>query len=144
MPKIVVREKASVIAEYNFDKKPNITIGNAKGNDIILKDKSVSEQHCIITYNEGKYEIKDNNTLSGTKVNDRPVTVRELEIGNVIGIGKYNLVFRSDSKQRSKALRDGTKEDEIQLFGEKPRFLIGVFGKFYGKRFEIKKKAKPI
>ena len=52
-----------------------ITIGNDKGNDIYLKNSSVSKNHAVIIYKDGKLLIKNKSIKSGTLV-----MIRENEI----------------------------------------------------------------
>jgi pSer/pThr/pTyr-binding forkhead associated (FHA) protein len=130
MPKIVVRKKAEVLAEYRIGKKNMVTIGSARGNAIALADKNISEQHCSITCRNGVCEIKDNNTIAGTKVNDKPITLKELQFEDVISVGSYSLVFRRDP-------RTDRKTGDEAFAVPKPLFLLGFYGRFEGKKYEI-------
>ena len=141
MPKVILEKKAEVLAEFNFSRKKAITAGSGKENDIIIKDKSVSEHHCTISYKDGKYELKDNNTLSGTQVDGRSVTIYELRMGNRITVGGHSIVFRSMQSRRAKAAAAKEADDESSSSGageDKMLFLLGIYGKFEGKKYEIK------
>jgi pSer/pThr/pTyr-binding forkhead associated (FHA) protein len=137
MPKIVVKKTAEILVEYRVGKKGIITIGSAKGNDIILADKNVSEHHCSIAVNKGVYEIKDNNTIAGTRVNDKPVTVKELQIEDVITLGSYALIFRRDYRNDGKS-ENSSKDEQGKLQGPPHFFLVGIYGRFEGRKYEIR------
>lgn len=131
MPKIVLMKKAEILAEYQLGKKNVITIGSAKGNDIILPDKNISEQHCSISRKNDGYEVKDNNTIAGTRVNDKPITVKDLQMGDMVNIGPYSLMLRKEYSKTAKGA-DGAFPET------RPLYLIGIYGRFEGKKFDIK------
>ncbi|MDR2437435.1 MAG: FHA domain-containing protein, partial [Endomicrobium sp.] len=66
MPRLLLRRKAEILGEYLLKRKDKILVGSKKGNDIIINDKVVSEFHCSIILNGGRYYVKDQNTLTGT------------------------------------------------------------------------------
>jgi hypothetical protein len=136
MPKILVKKRAEILAEYRFSRKPIVNIGSSKGNDIIIIDKSISEYHCAIMRKENTYEIKDKNTLTGTKVNDRAVTEQVLQPGDIVNIGLHTIELRLDAKdgrERQGAAAGGI----ITISALKIFILLGVYGKFEGKKYEI-------
>src|SRR3989339_567277 len=132
MPKILVKKRAEIIAEYRFSRKPIINIGSSKGNDIIIAEKNISEYHCAIMKKEDGYEIKDKNTLTGTKVNDRSVTVQNLNFGDIINIGLHTLELRPEAREAV-----GGDAGRAAVIPHKIYSLIGVYGKFEGKKYEI-------
>jgi pSer/pThr/pTyr-binding forkhead associated (FHA) protein/outer membrane protein assembly factor BamB len=127
MARLILQRKAEILAEYNLNEKASITIGSAKGNAVVLGDKNVSEHHCTVTRKKGVYEIKDNNTLTGTRVNDRTVTEKELQNGDAIGIGPFTLTFLS-----------GTNKANPEEKREKFYCLLGIYGKFEGKKYLVR------
>ncbi len=133
MPKILVKKKAEVIAEYRFNRKPIINIGSSKGNDIIIIDKNISEYHCAIMKKENGYVIKDKNTLTGTRVNDASITEQPLRYDDVVNIGLHSIVFRPGSKEEK-------SEDETgrtMVLPAKMYNLLGIYGKFEGRKYEV-------
>lgn len=140
MPKLVLKKRAEVIAEYKLGRKNIVNIGSARGNDITISDKSVSPSHCSVHRKENKYEIKDKNTVAGTKVNDRPITEKDLRYGDIIDIGVFSLVFRPNSYRDAKSAQRASDEDREAEGGPaegKLHYLLGVYGKFEGKKYEI-------
>lgn len=138
MARLIVKKKAEILAEYRIGKKTIINIGSARGNDIVIIDKNISENHCVITLKDGRYEIKDKNTITGTRVNDRSVTTeRELQFEDLIGIGGHTVVLCDDSRRLRSDKKDGAGADDAGM-GDDRFFLVGIYGKFEGKKFEVK------
>lgn len=134
MPKILVKKKAEIIGEYRFTRKPIINIGSSKGNDIIIIDKNISEYHCAIMKKENDYEIKDKNTLTGTRVNDRSVTAQVVKAGDIVNIGLHTIELRYDAREDKGAAGEAGR---VMVAPPKIYNLIGVYGKFEGKKYEI-------
>jgi pSer/pThr/pTyr-binding forkhead associated (FHA) protein/outer membrane protein assembly factor BamB len=123
MPRLFLKRKEEILGEYILRRKPRIFIGSKKGNDILINDKNISEHHCTIILGEGgKYLLKDQNTIIGTKVNNKTVSEKELEIGDVIGVGPYSIILAPD----------------VQAANVKEYCLLGVYGKFLGKKYTVK------
>ena len=127
MARIILRKKAEVLSEYRFKARKSITIGSSKKSTIIVPDKNISENHCSIIQKDNHFELQDNKSMFGTKVNGRPVTVYELQFGDTISVGDYSLEFKQD-------VAAGRKFAE----GEAPRSLLGIYGNFEGKKYELK------
>jgi len=128
MPRLLLKKKEEVLKEFVVRKtKTKVFIGSKKGNDILLPDKqNVSEQHCVILYSDNKYILKDQNTITGTQVNGRNVTEIQLNFGDEITVADWTISF----------LEDISVNKFDVLFPQ--YYLIGIYGKFYGKKFVIK------
>lgn len=127
MPRLLVKKREEIIEEYIVKKsKIKIFIGSKKGNDIVLADENVSENHCTIIYENTGYIIKDQNTMMGTKVNSGAITESVLNFGDEISIGDYKISFLDDVIYKKDVL--------VPQY-----YLIGIYGKFYGKKFFLKK-----
>ncbi len=126
MPRLLVKKKEEILIEYVAKKsKIKIFIGSKKGNDIVIADKNVSEHHCTIIFENNGYVLKDQNTIMGTQINTRSITEAPLNFGDEIYIGDYKILFLDDALN---------KQDVVV-----PQFyLIGVYGKFYGKKYFLK------
>ncbi|MDI6641628.1 MAG: FHA domain-containing protein [Elusimicrobiota bacterium] len=150
MLKLVLKKKAEVILEYYLGRKKLVTVGSGKHNDIVIDDKNISDVHCKIAKENGKYIIKDNNTLFGTKLNNIPVTVDELKIDDEITIGKYNICVRETVNKKPKQKKigaDNIKAEKTVIISDATvsekltatrHFLLGIYGKFEGKKYELK------
>ena len=126
MPRLLVKKREEIISEYVARKnKIKIFIGSKKGNDIVIPDKNVSEHHCTIIFANNQYTLKDQNTIMGTQINFRSITEAPLNFGDEISIGDYKIMFLDDAL---------SKQDVVI-----PQYyLIGVYGRFFGKKFFLK------
>ncbi|MDD3323130.1 MAG: FG-GAP-like repeat-containing protein [Paludibacter sp.] len=130
MPRLLVKKREEIIVEYIAKKnKIKIFIGSRKGNDIVLADKNISEQHCIILFENNQYTLKDQNTITGTQLNSRTITEAPIKFGDEISIGNYTIMFLDDISLN--------KYDVVV-----PQYyLVGIYGKFYGKKYYLKQQA---
>jgi pSer/pThr/pTyr-binding forkhead associated (FHA) protein len=71
-----------------------IKIGRASDNGIPLDDTKASRYHARVVAQGDAFLLEDLESTNGTRVNDRPVSRRILESGDVIQIGKSRLVFQ--------------------------------------------------
>ncbi|MDR1195023.1 MAG: FHA domain-containing protein [Endomicrobium sp.] len=126
MPRLFLKRKEEILGEYILRRKKRVFIGSKKGNDILIKDKNISEHHCsIITEDGNQYTVKDQNTIIGTKVNGKTISEKELHMGDEIGIGPYSIIMYPDIMPNSP--------------DNKPMcFLLGIYGKFIGKKYIVK------
>ncbi|MEM9950655.1 MAG: FhaA domain-containing protein [Chloroflexota bacterium] len=72
---------------------PILNIGRSDDNHIILDDPFCSRHHIQLRLRFGTYTLFDVNSRAGTKVNNIPVTEHQLQSGDVIQIGKTQLVY---------------------------------------------------
>ncbi len=131
MPRILVKKREEILSEYVVRKtKIRILIGSKKGNDIVVVDKNVSEQHCVISLEaSGQYSVKDLNTIAGTQLNARLISESPLKFGDEILLGDYKIVFLDD-------MAANKYEVVVQQY-----YLIGIYGKFYGKKYFVKQQG---
>jgi len=64
-----------------------ISIGRGSGNQLRLRDKSISREHALIQHENGKLVIWDKNSSSGTFVNNRRIQKAVLKPGDLIAFG---------------------------------------------------------
>jgi pSer/pThr/pTyr-binding forkhead associated (FHA) protein len=122
MAVLLLKRKEEILGEYILKRKDKIFIGSKKGNDIVIHDRIVSEYHCTIVLNEGKYVVKDQNTITGTKINGKVISEQELVSGDLISIGPYTISF----------------SDNNSFSNSEEYFLLGIYGKFDGKKYSVK------
>lgn len=77
-------------------KKPVLTIGRGRDNDIVLTDPFASRRHAQLRLRQGAYLIFDASSQSGITVNDVPVREHRLQPGDVLKIGKTRLLYLED------------------------------------------------
>lgn len=77
--------------------RDEITIGRNAGNAIRLTERNVSRNHARLVKRNGAYIVEDLGSYNGVTVNgERIDTKSELEAGDQLGIGDYDLAFQSD------------------------------------------------
>jgi len=80
--------------------KDQMTIGRRDGNDIVIKDSSLSGHHADIfrVQRDGKtvYVIRDNDSTNGTRVNNIPITEQELKNSDILLLGGVEVLFDSN------------------------------------------------
>ena len=69
-------------------------IGSSEAADLILGSDSLKDFHCSIYFVNDHFEINDNNTKSGTKLNQMSVKRQELRDDDVVTLGGFNLLFK--------------------------------------------------
>ena len=75
------------------------TVGRHPDSDLFLDDITVSRRHAEISYNTGRYKIRDVGSLNGTYVNRQRVDDVWLEAGDEVQIGKFKLVFIAGERE---------------------------------------------
>lgn len=128
-------DKGRIFREMNTP----VTIGREEGNVLRLNDERVSRYHAKILCDNQEIIITDLDSTNGTRVNENPVQIRRLQIGDRIRLGKSLLLFGSDaeirarmetqlSNQRVKDLDPGTMADPGTM--SRP-IVMGMLEEFY-------------
>jgi Nif-specific regulatory protein len=105
-----------------------ITIGRVSSNDIVLKDSSVSREHCLIKKLDNRFIISDLNSLNGTFVNGKKAENTILKHGDKIHLGDFTFRFQTKEfvERSDEILFDKT---EFRLPGSSVQLKIEeVFG----------------
>ena len=100
MPEISVKYEDKLIERIVTEKK-RISIGRTNDNDIVLENRGVSRKHALIEFNDNAAVVIDNESLNGTFVNNRKISEEVLRDADVITIGKYSLVYKTETSQQS-------------------------------------------
>ena len=61
--------------------------------DIFLDDVTVSRRHAEFRYEDGRFTLRDANSLNGTYLNGDRVDHAQLSNGDEVRIGKFAFVF---------------------------------------------------
>src|SRR6266851_6066905 len=76
------------------------TMGRAGTNRIVLKDDLCSREHAEVYHADGRWRLRDLNSLNGTRVNNEPLeNERELSPRDEIHVGRTRLIFVEDMSQ---------------------------------------------
>ena len=95
MAKLILKYEASVIREIPL-RKPQVSIGRAPGNDIVIDNLAVSGHHAKLLVEEGRFLVEDLSSLNGTFLNSQRIRKSPLKSGDEILIGKHSLVFEDE------------------------------------------------
>src|SRR3989440_8308027 len=70
------------------------TLGRANTNRIVLKDELCSREHAEVYFGEGKWKLRDLDSLNGSRVNNEIVEgERDLHAGDELQLGRSRFVF---------------------------------------------------
>ncbi len=83
-------------SRYLLD-EDEITVGRDPRADILLDDSTVSRSHAVFRRVNGAYSVIDAGSLNGTYVNRQCVDQKQLNNGDEIMIGKFRLVYFTNS-----------------------------------------------
>lgn len=79
-------------SRYLLD-QDEVTVGRDPHADILLDDNTVSRRHAVFQRAGGRFYVHDAGSLNGTYVNRQRVDSAALRNGDEIMIGKFRLVF---------------------------------------------------
>src|SRR5262245_6115489 len=73
------------------------TMGRSTTNLIVLKDEVSSREHAEVYFADGRWRLRDLNSLNGTRINgDRLDSEWELSAQDEVSVGRTTLVFVED------------------------------------------------
>lgn len=103
MAKLIKVEKGELQEEFLIS-KPELRIGRASDNDIVLHDETVSAYHAVIvevfSENDGvnkQYSIRDLGSTNKTHVNDKEVSDHTLKDNDIVRVGLAHFEFYSNN-----------------------------------------------
>jgi pSer/pThr/pTyr-binding forkhead associated (FHA) protein len=101
MPTLTVRFKNVKQEEHPLFGSQSWTIGRRDTNDFVVDNIAVSSVHARIDKVEKGYLLTDLNSKNGTVVGGKPVSSHWLVDGDVITVGKHQLVFGLNEEDAS-------------------------------------------
>jgi pSer/pThr/pTyr-binding forkhead associated (FHA) protein len=93
MPKISLKFKGSVLADYHLPGGCSLKIGRKKDNDVVIENLAVSGHHAKIDSVGDGFVFIDLKSKNGSFVNEELVISHWLNDGDTINIGKHALIF---------------------------------------------------
>jgi pSer/pThr/pTyr-binding forkhead associated (FHA) protein len=86
----------STVLENPFELRStgSCEIGRGDENDIVLPVHQVSRQHALIKWDGDSFAIIDRGSTNGIYVNGEPVKRKRLQVGDLIGIGPFDMTFQ--------------------------------------------------
>ena len=91
MPKLTLQFEGRLLKEYAVG--VGLTIGRLPDNSVIIDNPAVSGHHARVFSESGAVILEDLNSTNGTFVNGKPTTRQVLRSGDVLLVGKHQLVF---------------------------------------------------
>lgn len=134
-PFIVVISGSKAIEKRRLDQEI-ITIGRAPGNNIVIDNLTVSNNHAIIYKKGDKVFVKDTESESGTFVNGLRISETEFCNGDVIMIGKHIIKFYYDEDYRPEDSLGFQSDGDITIADDKiqEELLRNLGGEFRAPR----------
>jgi len=96
-PVLVVR-KGPQSGESFFIDREKLTIGRDPESDIFLNDMTVSRMHAVIECRDNSVSVRDAGSLNGTYLNGSWADAADLSDGDVLQIGTFQMIFRTNSE----------------------------------------------
>lgn len=97
MPQLVVKTDNQIIKRVNLQ-QDTYTIGRHASCDLVLGDKTVSNQHARITLRAAKYLLEDLGSTNSTYVNKRTIQEYWLQDGDIIQLGRHTISYSAESR----------------------------------------------
>src|SRR4030095_2216653 len=91
MSKLTLQFEGRLLKEYSVG--VGLTIGRAPDNAVIIDNPAVSGHHARVFSESGAVVLGDLNSTNGTFVNGQHTRRRVLRAGDVLQVGKHQLVF---------------------------------------------------
>jgi len=95
MSKVVVRDKSG---EHSYNLDGVVTVGRHPNNTICLRDVMVSKLHATISHQGNDYVYEDKGSSNGSFLDGGRISRYTLKDGDVIALGKAELIFQVDSE----------------------------------------------
>ena len=123
------REKKRSLARF-YDKgsgialhvrKAEVSIGRDPRNDIVIDDDTVSREHAMLLYQNGKFTLRDLGSSNGTYVNDKKIMEAVISNGDMVRFGQATFKFQLPRTAGSGQRATGSAELKpvAWLIGEK-------------------------
>ena len=88
---IIVRDN---VVQMAFPmKKKVLTLGRSEQSDICIDFEKISRGHCVFSFENSVWTVKDCGSMNGILVNGKKVTEKILCDGDLIEISVYQIVF---------------------------------------------------
>jgi pSer/pThr/pTyr-binding forkhead associated (FHA) protein len=76
-----------------------VTLGRDQESDVVIDNVSVSRTHAVLIYVDNHFRVRDN-SANGLTVNGNAVKDAVLNYGDVIGIGKFEVVLQKSAEEQ--------------------------------------------
>ncbi len=80
-----------------------ISLGREGANGIAITDPSISRKHCLISWQDGRFRVRDLNSRNGTLVNGAVIAEQWLQHGDEICTGNSSFLFLLENEDFTQA-----------------------------------------
>ena len=91
MPRLILQLEDRVLKEY--DMGTMATIGRLPDNSVMIDNPAVSSHHACVFRDGDQFVVEDLQSTNGTFVNGTRVSRHALQQGDVVTVGKHQLVL---------------------------------------------------
>jgi len=98
---LIVMDGWDVGMEFELEDFP-VFIGRDESCNVCIPLPSVSRQHAVISWTDGKFILRDQKSTNGTYLNNKMVTEGQLKHGDEITVGEVTLKFIVEEKKENK------------------------------------------
>jgi pSer/pThr/pTyr-binding forkhead associated (FHA) protein len=124
MPKLTLQFEGRLLKEYTVG--VGLTIGRSPDNALIIDNPAVSGHHARVFSESGAVILEDLNSTNGTFVNGQHTTRRVLRSGDVLQIGKHQLVFENTQEWSAPPPQLPALGDTVYLDTKQHRALLST------------------
>ena len=132
MPKLTLQFEGRLLKEYSVG--VGLTIGRPPDNTVIIDNPAVSGHHARVFSESGAVILEDLNSTNGTFVNGQHTTRRVLRSGDVLLIGKHQLVFEHTKEWSAPPPALPALGDTVYLDTKQHRALRATLDETRGRR----------
>lgn len=115
MPIITLKFKDKKLRDYPLAVGQHCTIGRKSSNDIVIDNLAVSGKHARIESVSTTFVIRDLDSTNGTFVNKKKVSMHNLRHGDVLLIGKHELIFDRSDLMKKKGGAEDLDDDKTRI-----------------------------
>ncbi len=122
MPRLVISIDGAIIKEVALTKE-RTTLGRRPYNDIVISNLAVSGEHALLHLAGGRVSIEDLQSTNGTYVNQQRITRQELQHGDLLHIGQYQMTLQLSPEEYAEwgAAAAAAQPACLRLEGDAPR-----------------------
>jgi len=121
MSKLTLQFEGRLLKEYSVG--VGLTIGRSPDNAVIIDNPAVSGHHARVYSESGAVILEDLNSTNGTFVNGEPTSRRVLRSGDVLLVGKHQLVFQHTQEWSAPPPQLPALDDTVYLDTKQHRAL---------------------
>jgi Nif-specific regulatory protein len=113
---LVVRHEDGFGDVYPLIAGQRFTLGRAPTNRIVLKDELCSREHAEVYHADGRWRLRDLDSLNGTRLNGATLDSEwELSPGDEVNLGRTHLLFVEDMGQLPNLPAQPKAEDGVSI-----------------------------